>query len=356
MTRPVRLFVVGAGWAGRRFVRAIRHSPLLDLAGICDHDERALAEHRSLAVPCHSDLSTALEQLRPDAVCVCVNESAHHAVLTELARHPAAPELILCEKPLTENLAQARAVAPALAGKRVRVNLVERQSEIVAELRDWMAGRSLDVRRVEFFWGKCRVEDLRPTMGDATEVVHPLDLVRYLLRLPATAETRVLHAIGTSSDFSPAAGALPDSLSCQLTMGDVLVIGNSSFLWDERRRRIILYATDDQPGILQIVLSLDEPEWDDDSYWVWRIGTGGERVQVAAGRRRADEHPAAVRGIAKVCRFLESACACGDADSVVDLAGALWVQGVLEDLIETADSAGRSAMRLREPFAASVPG
>lgn len=345
-----RILVIGAGWAGTRFIRSITYmgetrGPAV-LAGVCDRDPAKLAALPREGIQVGRNVADMLTKVRPDAVCVCVNETAHFDVLRQLSEHEFAPHILMCEKPLTATLEEAIELSRVLKTKQLTVNFVERQSPAVKAFRQWFARQDLQPRRVEFLWGKCRVNDPRPTIGDATEVVHPLDLIRYLLGLPSSISVDVLSAVGTDSDFSWC-GQLPDSLDLQLRMGETLIVGHSSFVWDERYRRVIVYATDLAGDIYQASLILDSPRWDDDSFTVRRIEADGTATQLWQRSFHRSDVLGPLRGISKVHQFVARSCASPPGEELVDLNGALWAQRTLASVLEHAEKYGRPSVHLK---------
>lgn len=345
-----RVLLVGAGWAGERYVRAITDAALagapIELVAICDRDDAVSERFRRLHIPFFTDLSVALTATRPDVVCVCVNEHAHFEVLEIIARCTTYNLRILCEKPFTETLQQALYLRPLLARHAIYVNMVERQSLLALPARQYLAENALEVRRVEFFWGKNRIDDPRPTIGDGTEVVHPLDLVRYLLSLDSNVDVEVINAMGTTSDFYPGSSQTPDSLMIHLNMGSILVVGSSSFVWPERRRQIVVHYVGKDGGMFQLVLTLDDPDWDNDSLVITKWEAGVRREILRKHQLAADLKPS-LRGISKVQRFILESCSIVHSSRIVDIDGAIWVQRALDEVMYAAERKGRAIARLR---------
>jgi predicted dehydrogenase len=345
-----RVLIVGAGKAGIRFLRSMRYLATaygaLTLAGLCDTVPDRLAPYRD-ELPVHDDVSVALDALRPDVVCVCVNEVAHCEVLTAVARHGTEGRLVLCEKPLTETLEQFERVESRYPPDAITVNFVERYSPIVDEFTRWRQAHAVEALRVEFFWGKYRLMDARPTMGVFSEISHPVDLVRALVGLPEDTPFELLDASTSASDFSVGDRAVPDSVDTSFLLdGRLPVRGHASFLWPARNRRFVLYYTEPSTGRLyQAVLTFDAPRWDEDHLEIWRIGRRGTRVLEHEVRYTNADFPAELDQIFKVARFTaESLRLRFDpraADGTVRIRGARWVQEAIEEMTERSATAGK---------------
>ena len=166
----------GYGYAGTRFLRALRYlrtvSPnLITEIAICD---RRVTDINDL--PQYRNLEQAIIDFNSNIAVVTTNECEHFAILKILENSKV--KIILCEKPLVETLEQANQCAEMFNTKLLSVNLVERYSDIVSEFAKWnKSNPDYEVKRVEFFWGKNRVKDLRPTIGVISEIIHSIDLI-----------------------------------------------------------------------------------------------------------------------------------------------------------------------------------
>jgi predicted dehydrogenase len=332
-----RTVLVGHGNAGNRFLRALRHgrcAQLFDVVAIVDREPQRLiasgAGHRTYA-----DLGLALRVEAPEVVVVCVNEEAHFDVLDAVLSGTSVRHVV-CEKPLTRTLEEYRRLAPERYGIPISVNFCERYSPVIDDCVSWLARHGATVARVEFGWGKYRVRDPRPTMGVLSEFSHPLDLSRYLLGAPAETPLRLASAAATYSDFSSFADRVSDGVSLVGDIGGCLVVGSSSFVWEERRRRLVLYARATGGRSWMLVLDFDNPVWDNDTFSVYELEpVGGRRVLTEQTRHQALDLPEAVRHVQKIYRYLLDV-----ADSLAGAAGgrfaglgdARWAQTTLEEI------------------------
>lgn len=298
-----RVLVVGHGYAGRRFVTALRHladtGVPVELVGVCDRNPVRLPAD----VAGFTDLAEALRVLSPSVVCVTVNEAEHIAVYERLRHLPRA--LVISEKPLTGRPHDLPMATASLAGHVFAMNLVERFSPVVREYRAWAARQDgLEVVRAEAFWGKHRVGDPRPTVGVLSELIHPLDLVRYLFGVE---ELRVLGGYGVESDFSPHAPVLLDSVDVYADMAGAPVLLHSSFAWPARQRLVTALLWSVTAGMLRVELEFDSPHWDCDRLDVLTVGPDGHWEPLLHLSTDVTDLPAPIRGVGKVVRFIESA-------------------------------------------------
>ena len=175
-------------------------------------------------------------------------------------------------------------------------------------------------------------------MGVLSELSHPLDLARYLLDWPQHAPLRLASVTSTRSDFSSFVDQVTDGVSLTGSIGDALLVGSSSFVWEERRRRLILFARDAMGGrAWQLVLDFDNPVWDNDTFTAYELNPEtGRRVEVERIAHRAADIPEVVRHVWKIHRYLLDV-----ADGIVGnqalaryarACSARWVQTALDDI------------------------
>jgi predicted dehydrogenase len=351
---PASVLVVGAGYAGNRFIKAIHHLERehgeVRLGGIVDTDTSRLRPWSAQGVPVFSVLPSALSCVRPDVVVVAVNEEAHVGVLRTLAL--SGSRFILCEKPLTRTVAEAEALHGPLCHSVLSLNLVERFSDIVSAAQRWLAATgAIDVIRVEFHWGKHRIADPRPTIGVASELIHPIDLVHVLF---TPGRLRDVSGFGVDSNLSCNGPVCMDSIhfSARAEAGYTL-LGHASFTWPRRVRNLSSLARDARGRLYRLILTFDTPHWDCDEFIV-------EELHQRSGQYRClerlvtslDAVPADVRGIGKVIRFVRASISHWvggtQAPLLVDLDAAIGLQRIVERVcgeVECLGTLGNSFFR-----------
>lgn len=330
-----RILIVGLGYAGRRFARSIDYLVSLGrpfvLAGVCDSNPERVSGAR---VPAFSDVEAALDATQPTVVCVTVNEESHAMVARALEGRPSL--LVLSEKPLATSLEEAELMARALAGHRFSMNLVERFSPICFQCRDWLCDQgAVEVVRVDSTWGKHRLGDPRPTMGVLSELIHPLDLAHHLFRLDPI---EPLDVLGTSSDFSPHADKLLDTAYIQGRCGESWMTLHSSFVWPRRVRELTAVLRTARSGLVRVFLDFDNPKWDCDKLKIESIGPDGHLGTILESHVSAEEIPGPIRGVAKVCKYIDLSIRSirenAQAELLVGLPDALRLQREIERVRE----------------------
>jgi UDP-N-acetylglucosamine 3-dehydrogenase len=125
--RPLRLAVVGAGWAGRRQGQAIAElGGAIELVCLVDND----AEHlRSVAAEqgierTTTDVESVLGDPEIDAVSICTPHRLHAPMSIAAAR---AGKHVLVEKPMASTVAEATAMIEAADSQEVRLVVAENQ-------------------------------------------------------------------------------------------------------------------------------------------------------------------------------------------------------------------------------------
>ncbi len=106
-----RVALVGCGFFAENHIHAWTDLPGVTVTDVCDLDParaRRFAD-RFGATP-HSDAGAMLAAVRPDIVDIATTVSSHRALVTLAARHARA---VVCQKPLAETLADARAMVEA---------------------------------------------------------------------------------------------------------------------------------------------------------------------------------------------------------------------------------------------------
>ncbi len=141
MDERLRVLQVGCGGISRLWLDALRDAPDAEAVGFVDLDlERArdAAGRLGSSAPAGTDLGAMLASVRPDVVFDCTVPEAHRDVAiaaVETGCH------VLCEKPLADTLASARAMldAAASSGRTLAVMQNRRYDPNARALRDFLA-------------------------------------------------------------------------------------------------------------------------------------------------------------------------------------------------------------------------
>jgi predicted dehydrogenase len=108
---PLRLALIGCGRISQVHLQTIEKEPRARLVAVVDIDQHAAkSSGEAFSVPSFSDLKALIAATEPDAVILCTPPNTHR-MLTEAAL--AAGVHVLCEKPLTLSLEDARAMVEA---------------------------------------------------------------------------------------------------------------------------------------------------------------------------------------------------------------------------------------------------
>jgi len=185
----IRIAVVGAGDIGRRHMQAIAGNEKCSLCAIVDPMENGPLASRQFGAPFFSDIVGMIDAIEPDGVVIAAPNSLHVS-LADLCIDRRIP--ILIEKPITENVASAYALAaraeangvPVLVGHHRRHNPVVRRAhqiidqgtlgEIAAVSATWMVRKP-----EEYFAVGWRKE---PGGGPILiNLIHDIDNLRHLV-------------------------------------------------------------------------------------------------------------------------------------------------------------------------------
>lgn len=176
----LRVAVVGTGIMGMNHARVL--SELGALAGICDVSEGAAkAAARRFSVPAYRSIKEMLESDRELGAVVVSTPTVSHKELALAA--VAAGKHLLVEKPLSDNVADARAIAGAAegAGLTLAVGHIERHNPAVKYARTAIArgqyGKVItaSAKRVSSYPG--RISDVGVVVDLA---IHDMDIIRYV--------------------------------------------------------------------------------------------------------------------------------------------------------------------------------
>lgn len=271
---PLRILIIGLGYAGLRLQTAFEHAAAAARIEL----SIAYADHRQKQTTLRyfDRIDGALQDFKPDLVVVSVNDTSHASVLAQLAGYPG---FVVCEKPLATPLDDLAAIRSALTGTRgFALNLVERYSDASRVLRSWVARHEWRLVRASFHWGKDRINDYRPTCGVTSEAIHALDLIRWIC--PAAGPMTITGVLGARSDFSISGPAVLDTLQVTATLGEATVSGYSSFVNVVRQRTVDLSFLDQADQLIHARLVFDTPRWDHDHLRIWMRDTDGRDLVV----------------------------------------------------------------------------
>lgn len=304
--------IVGLGRSGSRFVRAVQHLNRshfdIELKAVADHKTERLEAFRQNGIDAFSCYRDALKTKKFDIIINCLNEHDHYGLFRFVAKNDVYFRRIISEKPLTETLQQAEKIKKLYDNKAVSINFVERYSSIVDDVRKKLRDDNLTIARANFFWGKYRVHDHRPTMGALSEISHPIDLILWLAQVKP--DTRYQLKVGpvVTSDFSPHANSAMDSISVAASFDNgLLMTGSSSFVWEGRDRRLELFLADGAGTITQMLaLRFDSPLWDIDHLTCYDLRSeGGRPVKMWTRSVEREEIPGQAFSVHKIVGFLQ---------------------------------------------------
>ncbi len=176
---PVKVVVIGFGAIGRHHARNLTQMPEVDLIGVCDSSEDALAEAERRGYRTFRHLEDAIGE-KPQAAVVSIPSGAHHDVTLELVRNGIA---VLVEKPIALTLEQGESIIRACSSKAVplMIGYVERYNPAVLAMREFVSagkiGTPINV-------ATRRIGALPPRIQDANVLidigVHDIDAIAFL--------------------------------------------------------------------------------------------------------------------------------------------------------------------------------
>lgn len=296
----MKVLIIGMGYAGNRYRRA-----LTELRSEFDVLEVAYVS-RSLK-PCpepgYTNVARALREFRPDMVIVTVNDVYRAEVLAELTEYHGP---IVCEKPLVTTADDLEEIAARFEGREgFYVSQIERYSRAAIHLKQFVRGQALEVVRCSFFWAKNRIGDPRPTSGVISEVIHPIDLIQWIVADGRSPVEQVgSHVV--ASDFSISGDEVVDTALVTGRLAGAAVAGYSSFVGLERMRTVQFVLSDGSPALIYATATFDSHEWDADQLRIWRLMEHGEQAVITSQDYPPEQHPGRV-GLRKqvlLCRDL----------------------------------------------------
>lgn len=306
-----KVALIGFGRAGGRFLRALiylqRNFGDLKLEAVCDCDKERLRKFKKYGIKSYTGIDQLLEVDDYDIFVVATNEDSHFDIISKIKEKSKKCKKILIEKLLVENIIQANKLKDVCSDSEISVHFVERNSIVVEKLKRWMNDKGVRISRASFFWGKYRLHDHRPTIGVVSEISHPLDLVLMLADINDNEKFKILQGSYISSDYSFFKTNLIDTISVKIKFGENLIVdGNSSFLWDRRERRIILFLSDNSQVKYMASIVFDSPQWDIDTCIISSVGIdSGKKVQIKKIASRQEGVKSDVLCISKIVKFIQ---------------------------------------------------
>jgi predicted dehydrogenase len=187
MSEPIPVAVVGAGYFGRLHAKHYASNPFARLVAVVDIDPaRARAVAEEFGAEAFSDYRSLAGLVT--AASVAVPTARHFEVARPLLE---AGINVLIEKPITDDVATARALS-ALAGSRRRVlqvGHIERFSGTFRELAKEVT-QPLYIESYRVSPWKQRANEVDVVLD---LMIHDIDIIQGLVGLPVTA----VHAVGT---------------------------------------------------------------------------------------------------------------------------------------------------------------
>ncbi|WP_028563460.1 Gfo/Idh/MocA family oxidoreductase [Paenibacillus pinihumi] len=334
----MNVLIIGLGYAGTRFYNAFKNIELpgkekIDIAYVGRRQRR-----KDLIY--YTSIATALEEFEPQIVVVSVNDGSHAEVITQLSNYKG---FVICEKPFAgvhDNLDVLEASLGHTSG--FALDLVERYSDATIALKQYVAKRQLRLLRGNFYWGKDRIHDLRPTSGVISEIIHPLDLVQWICA--PEAELQLKGSQGIRSDFSISGDDVLDSASITAELQEAVITGYSSFVNINRKREIDLVFASPDDRLVYASLIYDTPAWDFDRLRVWEKSVTGDRIilDIQTGEEEARPELLTIRKLIRLASDAAHFARSGKAPAqpFADLQTALKLQRLLNHIDDSSRTLG----------------
>lgn len=222
--------VIGLGWMGKVHLRNYSEMHGVEIMGVVDTEQAALAEAAErFGVPTFTDLDALLAQ-GLDAVSVCVPTVLHHQVGLKVI---ASGANLLIEKPLAATAAEgAELVAAARAkGVSLMVGHIERFNPAVQRVKELVGDDviSIQIERVGPYPPRIQDVGVIRDLGS-----HDIDLIRFL----TGSEYRQVYAVCTTSQGRHEDNAL---ITAQMENG-VLANINTNWVTPYKSRKIRVAA------------------------------------------------------------------------------------------------------------------
>lgn len=342
MEPTIQTVIIGAGNAGTRFLRASQYLSSkfgkINVVGIAERDSAKLAALEGANFIVENDYKVLLKQVKCDLIIIATNDSLHYDILKYIADNNIEYKKIICEKPLVTEQDQIEFIRNNFAEDSIAVNFVERYSDVVTRLLEFIDQAKRTVLNVAFTWSKYRVKDPRPTVGVLSEITHPIDLACYIGRSSSSIPFQIISSSCTESDYVRGGDIRPDSIMVRIKMGNLLVSGTSSYLNSNRHRQMEFLLANQEGIVTELaVLNFDNPQWDDDSLKIYEITNENEKLKLLMNYDTPKNDRKERQSIEKICLFLEDVLQdiSGEkSDSLAHQNQALFVQDMVKELYE----------------------
>ena len=294
--------IVGFGKSGHRFFDVISNRNDIEVVAIVEPNIK-----KTKGLPSRIIVFRNIEYLvqseidAPDYFIISTVDKHHYSDIVAI-RGKFPESLFIVEKPLSKKICEAISLSEIFDDEEIAINFVERFSKAVQQVKNYILDNDLIPVRATTFWGKNRLGDSRETMGVYSEISHSIDLVFYLFQIK-NLDNNFIHSIKLESDFNGENTSKGDSLSINITNKDVICTFHSSFMWNQRKREIILFMKSPQNDCYMITFNLDNPKWDFDNYCISQF-KNNRWVEV----RNCSFEPTSIinQGNEKIDRFLTS--------------------------------------------------
>lgn len=190
MAEALRLGLIGAGAISQAYIKALEGSSLARWAGMADlRPEAAKAAAETMGCPAYASPQDLVEKAGVDAVIICTPPATHTEIALSFLEQGIP---VLCEKPLSVDVAGARAIVDAaekngvvlaMASKFRYVDDVIRAKSLIASgvLGDILLFENAFTAKVDM----SRRWNTDPTVGGGGVLIdngtHSVDIARYLL-------------------------------------------------------------------------------------------------------------------------------------------------------------------------------
>jgi predicted dehydrogenase len=219
MSKQYRVCVIGCGVIAPNHIKALMENEQTDLVAVCDViEERARARAEMAGCAYYTDYRQMLEEVRPDAVHLCLPHALHAPIAIDCMR---AGVDVLCEKPMDASYEAALRMKEVSieTGRRLGVIFQNRYNAenraIKAALDSGEMGRLISLHgevcwcRNEAYYQSGEWRSRYETAGGGViinQAIHTLDLLRYFAGSPVVdVKATVSHHGATTAEVEDTA-------------------------------------------------------------------------------------------------------------------------------------------------------